>query len=100
MAKKYPRFLVLCPVVLFFICKTFAQADTTRPLRIAVLAPLYIDSAFTDTQFIAGNTLPKTMVPALDFYNGVMMAIDSLKKENVHVEVWVYDTKKKYQDIE
>jgi len=33
-------------------------------------------------------------LPGLDFYNGVMLAIDSLQKENMPLEVWVFDTKK------
>jgi len=75
-----------------------AQTDTAAKLRIAVLAPLYIDSVFTDTDYTGGNVLPANMLPGLDFYNGVMMAIDSLQKENVPVEVWVYDTKKRMQN--
>ncbi|HVX49008.1 MAG TPA: hypothetical protein VHB48_02590 [Chitinophagaceae bacterium] len=87
--------------------KTFAQTDsvvtvtqdTLQPasVRIAILAPLYIDSVFTGNTFTSGISLPAYMLPGLDFYNGAMMAVDSLQKENVPVEVWVYDTKKNYQ---
>src|SRR5439155_25991811 len=33
-------------------------------------------------------------------YNGAMMAIHSLQKENVNLDVWIYDTKKKDQSID
>jgi hypothetical protein len=29
---------------------------------------------------VTGHTLPKNVLPGLDFYNGVMMAVDSLTK--------------------
>ncbi len=38
--------------------------------------------------------MPQYIITGLDFYNGVMLAIDSLNKEHINAEVWVYDTKK------
>lgn len=69
------------------------------PLRVAVLAPLYMDSAF-DNNFnykFSSTSMPRYIFPGLDFYNGVMMAIDSLKKENSDLDIWIYDTKRKGQ---
>lgn len=78
-----------------------AQTDSIHPLRIAVLAPLYLDSAFENNNYKLGNTnIPKLFLPGLDFYNGITMAIDSLKNEGVEIEVWIYDTKKKGQSPE
>lgn len=97
LCKRIPLFIVCVFCVLISSIKSVAQTtDTTQPLRIAVLAPLYIDSVFNYGEFVAGTTLPQYMMPGLDFYNGVMMAVDSLQKENIPIEVWVYDTKKKY----
>ncbi len=90
----------VCVVFCLFFTRVNAQTDTAQPLRIAVLAPLYIDSVFTDEDYIGGNILPGYMLPGLDFYNGVMMAVDSLQKENMPVEVWVYDTKKKFENTD
>jgi hypothetical protein len=46
------------------------------------MAPLYIDSAFDNNVYKLSNTnMPKIILQGLDFYNGVMMAVDSLKKE-------------------
>jgi hypothetical protein len=73
---------------------TFAQTPSPSPLKISVLAPLYLDSAFNGSTYKLGNTnLPKYILPGLEFYNGVMMAIDSLQKEGQHLEVMIYDTK-------
>lgn len=72
----------------------FAQTDTTLPKKIAVFAPLYLDTAFQGDSYQLGkNNLPAYMIPGLDFYNGVMLAIDSLNKEKAAIEVLVYDSK-------
>lgn len=77
-----------------FVVNAISQTNVGKPLKIAVFAPLYIDSAFSgDTYKLGKNNLPKYLLPGLDFYNGVMLAIDSLNKEKVSVEVLVYDSK-------
>jgi len=101
MVNKYVSVLITCLVLISCANKVSAQtADTAQPLRIAVLAPIYLDSVFAYEEFIGGNALPQYMMPGLDFYNGVMMAVDSLQKENIPVEVWVYDTKKINENTE
>lgn len=77
-----------------------AQTGTATPLHVAVLAPLYVDSVFEEDNFKGGIPLPKYMQPGLEFYNGVMMAVDSLQKEHIPAEVWVFDTRKKQQSTE
>ncbi len=85
-------------LMLFIAMESRAQADSSTPVRIAVLAPLYLDSAFDNFNYKLGNTIiPKLFMPGLDFYNGVMMAADSLNKEGANLDLWVYDTKKKGQ---
>lgn len=71
-----------------------AQMNTGKPLKIAVFAPVYLDSAFSEGSYKLGKSyLPKYMLPGLDFYNGVMMAVDSLNAEKAPVEVLFYDSK-------
>ncbi len=72
-----------------------AQQEQVKPLKIAVFSPIYVDSAFNGTEFNNSYTmaLPKTMLPGLEFYNGIMLAIDSLQQEQVQVEVTIVDTK-------
>ncbi len=78
-----------------FVINGFTQKNNqTSSYKIVVLAPIFIDSAFNgNTYKVTGNSLPKTILPGLDFYNGVMMAIDSLQKEKANIEVIFYDTK-------
>lgn len=71
-----------------------AQQDQLKPVKVAVFAPIYLDSAFIGDAYKLGNkAIPKYMLSGLDFYNGVMAAIDSLNVENAPVEVLVYDSK-------
>lgn len=86
--------------VLLLSCftNTYAQTALTVQERktIAVFIPLEIDAAFNGPDYILGNNnLPKTMLPGLDFFNGVLMAIDSLKKTNASFDVRIIDTKQK-----
>jgi hypothetical protein len=87
--------LLVCILFFQFAISGFAQ-QTSQPsaYKIVVFAPVFIDSAFNgNTYKINGNSLPKTILPGLDFYNGVMMAVDSLQKEKANIEVIFYDTK-------
>lgn len=80
----------------FFSFAASAQADTAKPYKIAVLAPLYLDSAFDGyTYKLSETSIPQYILAGLDFYNGVMLAIDSLQKENADLRVSIIDTKKK-----
>ncbi|MFZ6024971.1 MAG: ABC transporter substrate-binding protein [Bacteroidota bacterium] len=73
---------------------TFSQTNE-RVYKIAVFAPVYVDSAFTEdgTYRLGSQILPRYMLPGLDFYNGIMLAVDSLRKEQAPIEVVFYDTK-------
>ena len=65
-----------------------------------VFIPLEIDGAFNGNDYILGNNnLPKTMLPGLDFYNGVLMAFDSLKKSSATFDIRIIDTKQKNNSL-
>ena len=89
-------------LLLFLSCVLVKAADTTQlPLRIAVLIPLNLDSAFNGYEYNLSNSkIPQYFLSGLDFYSGAMMAIDSLQKENANIEVWVYDTHKANQSMQ
>ena len=94
-------FFLTALIFLITITAPKAQTDSSHPVRIAVLAPLYLDSAFEGSNYKLGNTnIPKLFLPGLDFYNGVTMDIDSLQKEGADLDVYIYDTKKKGQSPE
>jgi len=81
---------------------TANASDTSQlPVRIAVLAPLNLDSAFNGYEYNLSNSkISQYFLSGLDFYSGVMLAIDSLQKENINIEVWVYDTHKQNQTLQ
>jgi hypothetical protein len=66
--------------------------------RIAVFAPLYLDSAFDATNtYRYDKNFPKFINPGLEFYEGIQFAIDTLSKENVPLEVFIFDTRSSKQ---
>lgn len=83
--------LILSFVVGFFI--NAAKAQVSPAVKVGIFAPIYIDSAFNDNNYKLGTGIAKNILPGLEFYNGAMMAIDSLNAEGVHAEVFFYDTK-------
>jgi len=69
----------------------FAQINK---YRIAILAPLYIDSAFDEfNNYRYGTQFPKFLNPGLEFYEGAQMAFDSLSQAHAPLEAYVYDTR-------
>lgn len=93
-------FLLLCITVVGSVAKSNAQNDTTKPVKVAVFIPMYAD-AISDTIFSSSDkvNLPKNVLPGLEFYNGVMMAIDSLNQEHTKVEISIYDTKQTSESL-
>jgi hypothetical protein len=89
-------------VVLILVASGVKANDTLHaPVRIAVLLPLNLDSAFNGTEYNLSNSkIPQFFLSGLDFYSGAMMAIDSLQKEHANIEVWIYDTHKINQTIQ
>jgi hypothetical protein len=81
-------------LIICIVSNTHSQTNG-RVYKIAVFAPVYLDSAFTQegTYKLGSQILPRYMLPGLDFYNGIMLAVDSLGKEQAPVEIVFYDTK-------
>lgn len=62
---------------------------------ITVLLPLYLDSAFDAAgQYRFARQFPRYFLPGLEFYEGVQLAIDSLNKEKLPLDVRIVDTRK------
>lgn len=95
----YCRLLTALMPIAYCLFSFGARAqDTTVSLpkhRIAVFAPLYLDSAFDfDNEYrYAKNVFPKFINPGLEFYEGVQLALDSLNKEKAPLEIFVFDTR-------
>jgi hypothetical protein len=106
MTKKWFVLLLSC-LAMVLVTPVFAQitpatqTDSTRQ-HIAIFTPLYLDSAFD----MAGNyrfdnkTFPKQASAGLEFWEGAEMAIDSLKKEGLKLDIHVYDTRVPSQRID
>lgn len=94
------RFVFILLLVLTLIKVEKGIAQTGKVLKVAVIIPLYADSAFNGNDYKLGmNNLPKYMLPGLDFYNGVMFAIDSLQDEGINLQVNIYDSKSIKQSL-
>lgn len=68
----------------------------------AIFTPLYLDDAFdaAGNYQYSGKNFPKESIKGLEFYHGASMAIDSLSKQNIPLDVYVYDTKSARESIE
>lgn len=87
------KFLVSLFLTLLTLLHSKAQ-QTDSVLKVVVVIPLYVNDVFNNNNFTLPNaSFPKQMLPGLDFYNGVTMAIDSLKKEKNKLEYIIIDSK-------
>ena len=79
----------------------FAQSNLIAPktFRIAIFAPLYLDSVFENSQLRSDNSIPKFIQSALEFVQGAQIAFDTLDIYNEHVEAFIYDTKSFLQPV-
>ncbi|MCY7421939.1 MAG: hypothetical protein LH478_09390 [Chitinophagaceae bacterium] len=92
--KKFYITIASLLVTIASIHTSYGQQDTVKPLKIAIFAPLFLNDAFEGTSYTPDKeSIPKNMLPGLEFYNGVMMAIDSLASEGTKMEVNIYDTR-------
>ena len=97
MKKNFLIALMHC-TALFFCTKVKATTNDSIPAiktyHIGIFAPLYLDSVFsTAGNFRYKQAMPKFIMPATDFVNGALIALDSLKIEGVKIVATVYDTK-------
>jgi hypothetical protein len=82
-----------------FNVPAFAREVKKDVYNVALFAPLYLDSVFTNGTEIPGRTLPRYVLSGLDFYEGAQLALDSLQQQGVKLNVFVYDSKSKTNDI-
>ena len=93
---KWKIFSVLFFLVAIFSLQAAAQADTLakkKTYRVGVFAALYLDSVFTNGSFKYKEGMPKFIMPAVDFINGVQVGFDSLELDDVNINAYIYDTK-------
>ncbi|MHA4845522.1 ABC transporter substrate-binding protein [Flavitalea antarctica] len=88
------RVVISCLLCLF-VLNVSGQTDTAvKRHKISVLAPLYLDSAFDAAgNYRYGKVLPKFIAPGLEFYQGVQLAIDSIRKQGLELDINIFDTR-------
>jgi hypothetical protein len=94
MVKKIFGFIGL--IFLLSFQNTSAQNSNNnnqKVYKIGVFAALYLDSVFTNSQLRSEKTLPKFIMPAVDFVQGAEIAFDTLALYNQRVEAFIYDTR-------
>ena len=86
--------LLLIACCLLPVAYCLAQNGSSQKQKIAVFAPLYLDSAFDATNgYRYEKNFPKFLNPGLEFYEGIQFALDSLNKEKAQLEIFVFDTR-------
>ena len=74
----------------------YAQIDTAikQPvLRVGIFAPLYLDSVFVKNTFRYKEGIPRFIAPAVDFVQGALTALDSLRAGDDTIHASIFDTK-------
>src|SRR5258708_18304196 len=75
----------------------FAQntqdVSAQKVYKVVVFAPLYLDSVFADNKLKSESSLPKFIMPAVEFVQGAEIAFDTLTASGQRIEAFIYDTK-------
>ena len=78
-----------------FNVPAFGKEVKKATYNIAFFAPLYLDSVFATSSDIPGRTMPRYVLPGLEFYEGAQLALDTLQQQGYNLKVTVYDSKAK-----
>lgn len=76
-----------------FNVPAFGKEVKKASYNIAFFAPLYLDSVFANGNDIPGRTMPRYVLPGLEFYEGAQLALDTLQQQGYNLKVTVYDSK-------
>ena len=80
----------------------YAQNEISPPskvYRIAIFAPLYLDSVFNNSVLRSDYSIPKFIMPAIEFVQGAKIALDTLNLNGNKVEAYIYDSKSFTQPV-
>ncbi|RYZ50004.1 MAG: hypothetical protein EOP49_14965 [Sphingobacteriales bacterium] len=97
---------LIMPCLLLAACiTTSAQVDSVKVTsmvpdsadqryKITVLAPLYLDSAFDASgNYRYDKAFPRFLTPGMEFYQGVQLAIDTLQKQGLDLDINIFDSR-------
>lgn len=91
--------------LLFFFTsvRVNAQNDSLQKgpvYKVGIFAPLYLDSVFNNSTFKYRQAVPRFIMPAVDFVQGALIALDSLQAGDDFIEASIYDTKSYNENID
>lgn len=74
-------------------CRKIFKADTKRIFKVALMIPFYLEEIkdLDTVQFMRNDQDNFNPFRFIKFYEGALIAIDSLQKQGMHVELYVYD---------
>jgi len=99
MLKKVIIFLI--PILFIPVLFLSAQIQSVPKQKIAVFAPLYLDSAFDkENNYRYDKSFPKFINPGIEFYEGMQLAFDSLNKEKAQLEIFIFDIRSVAKNLE
>jgi len=77
------------------------KTDSLARHSVALFLPLYLDSAFDPTgNYRYDKNFPKFINPGLEFFEGAGLALDSMRKEGMRLDVHIYDTRSVTRSIQ
>lgn len=74
----------------------YPRAFRKAKYNIAVFTPMFLDSVDLAKRL---TRIPKFMKPGIDFYQGVEIAADTLRRKGYHFDIHVFDSRSKYMNI-
>ena len=79
-------------------CDRYKFSNRTEPFNIALMLPLYLDENdrfdSTSTADMEDSHFYKNSRKMLEFYEGAMLAADSMRLEGTNIDIYIYDTGK------
>lgn len=104
MTKKIFTSLLFCFILCGFLCpKAKAQSTVYNPparYKVALIAPLYLDSLFSGNTYRYGKRFPRFAVPGIEFVQGAMVALDSMPNPAQQVDVSIFDCSSGNQTVD
>lgn len=87
---------IVFTLTLFCSINLYAQNDSLVKVpvyKVGIFAPLYLDSVFSKNTFKYRQSIPRFIMPAVDFVQGALIALDSLQAGEDFIDANIYDTK-------
>ncbi|HEY9177600.1 MAG TPA: hypothetical protein VIN07_07920 [Flavipsychrobacter sp.] len=69
----------------------YPESEMKNRYRIDLLASFYLPELVQDGKVAAKGKLPDKVIPSLKFYEGIVIAADTLKKLGYEFDIFVYD---------